>query len=276
MVYCLLLFFIFVSVYLLVSRLTILKESERFKKKGNFYFQTKESCFYNFISKINFIKTKDVFLSKQGYPLGLSVFKYFVLKVVLTFLFSVAALFNYRSIFISIVFGVVGYFLIDLYILINKKNRNTEICNDLYNVVNSICLQLSSNVLLKDALKRQYENCKNSDFKKAMVTFATRYELSELNIDDAIKSLNDSFDILELSLFCNALSEYNKTDNIIEILENLVVSLKSKQLDRIKASTRTKVLYITLGVIIALVNIILLIFYPLFISIGEGFNSIFS
>ena len=254
----------------------MLIKSKRYRKKSNFYFQTKESCFCKFISKINFIKTKDVFLSKQGYPLGLNVFKYFVLKVILALLFFIAALCNYKSSFIAIILAGIGYFFIDLYILVNKKSRDAEICNDLYNVTNSICLQLSSNVLLKDTLKRQYDNCKNKDFKKAMVTFSTRYELSELNINDAINELNNSFDILELTLFCNALSEYNKTDNIAEILDNLSFSLKEKQMDRLRANTRTKVLYITFGVVIALVNIVLLIFYPLFISIGNGFNNIFS
>ena len=54
-----------------------------------------------------------------------------------------------------------------------------------------------------------------------MIEFSTCYELSELNIDLAINKLKQKFEILELDMFCNALSEYNKSGNIIEILDNL-------------------------------------------------------
>ena len=77
-------------------------------------------------------------------------------------------------------------------------------------------------------------------------------------------------------MFCNSLKEYNKVGNIIDVLENLSETLKVKYMDKIKADTRTKVLYITFGVILALGNIILITFYPLFISIGQGFNNIVS
>ena len=159
--------------------------------------------------------------------------------------------------------------------MLNKKSRDSEICNDLLNVINSICLQVSAHVSLKDSLKKQYENCKNKDFKKAMIEFSTSYELSELNIDFAIHKLNNKFEILELDMFCNALSEYNKTGNIIEVLENLSESLGNKQIEKLKQITRNKVIYITAGVIIALTNIVLLTFYPLFVSVGQGFNNIF-
>lgn len=103
-----------------------------------------------------------------------------------------------------------------------------------------------------------------------------KYELSELNLDVALDELKNKFDILEINMFCSSLSEYNKVGNIIEILENLSDILKVKYIEKIREVTRTKVLYITFGVVIALGNIILLTFYPLFTSIGQGFNTIFN
>ena len=69
--------------------------------------------------------------------------------------------------------------------------------------------------------------------------------------------------------------EYNKIENIIDILENLSDILKVKYIEKLREATRNKILYITFGVILALGNIILLIFYPLFLSLGQGFNTIF-
>ena len=270
-----LLILIFLICYLIVKRTYTKHQFSKLTNKGNKNFRTKDFYFKNFISRINLLRTKDLFLSKQGYPLKLDSIRYYSLKIMLALLFLTAGLKNYDSITISIILSLLGYFFVDIYILINKKSRNSEICNDLYNVVNSICMQLSSHMSLKDSLKYQYNNCKNKDFKKAMIEFATCYELSELNIETAVNSLNSKFDILEVQMFCNALGEYNQTSNITEILDNLSVTLGEKQVDRLKDNTRTKVFYITIGVIIALINIILLVFYPLFISLGHGFNNIF-
>ena len=190
-------------------------------------------------------------------------------------IFFIAGSINYQSIFFAIILAVSGYFFIDIYILLHKKNRDSEVCSDLLNITNSISLHLSANVSLKDSLKTQYQNCKNKDFKKAMIEFSTCYELSELNIDFAIQNLKKNFEIIELNMFCNALKEYHQSGNIIEILENLVESLNVKQIDKLKEVTRNKIVYITFGVILALTNIILLTFYPLFISVGEGFQNIF-
>ena len=270
-----LLLLIFIICYLSVKRWYVKHELKKYVQSSNAKSQTKEIKFKNFISKINFLKTKELFLLKQGYPLRLDSLRYYTLKITLSLIFFIAGITNYNSSLVAILLASMGWFFIDIYIMVNKKSRDSEICNDLYNVTNSICLQLSSHVSLKDSIKYQFQNCKNKDFQKAMIEFSTCYELTELNIDKAIQTLNSRFDILEINMFCNALSEYNKTGDVIEILENLASSLGEKQIDVIKEQTRTKIIYVTIGVIIALINIILLIFYPLFISLGQGFDTLF-
>ena len=261
--------------YLTVSRWYTKKQLNKYQKKKMAKSKTNDTNLKNFISKINFLRTKELFLLKQGYPLRLDSIRYYLFKIVLAGLFLYAGIRNYDSITISIILSLIGFFFIDAFIMVNKKTRDAEICEDLYNVVNSICLQLSAHVSMKDSLKYQFENCKNNDLKKALIEFSTCYELSELNINEATRSLEDKFDILEINMFCNALNEDNQTGNVIEVLENLADSLCEKRVAKIKSDTRTKILYITFGVIIALINIILLIFYPLFISLSTNFNNIF-
>ncbi len=261
--------------YLSVTRWYTKKELSKYQIKDYAKYKTKDVKLKNFISKINYLKTKELFLKKQGYPLRLDSLRYYLFKIILATLFFYAGIKNYDSIIISIILSLIGFFFIDAYIAMNKKSRDAQICEDLYNVTNSICLQLSAHVSMKDSLKYQFQNCKNNDLKKALIEFSTCYELSELNIDSAIKTIEDKFDLLEISLFCNALSEYSKTGNVIEVLENLSNSLGEKQIIKMKDDTKTKIIYITFGVIVALLNIILLIFYPLFISLGQNFNNIF-
>ncbi len=265
---------IFLISYLVVKRTYTKHQLSKLKNKShknNF----RKIKLKNFISKINFLKTKDLFLKKQGYPLRLDSIRYYVFKITFALIFLTASIKNYDSIIFSIFISLIGYFFIDIYISMNKKTRDLEICGDLYDVVNSVSLQLSSHMSLKDSLKYQYENCKNKDFKKALIELSTSYELSEYNIDFATNALRDKFEILEIDMFCNALQEYNQTSSITEILDNLSSILEEKQIEKHKDDTRSKIIYITIGVIIALINIIFLIFYPLFISLGQGFNSIF-
>ena len=187
-----------------------------------------------------------------------------------------SSLVNYDSYLVTLFFGVISYYLIDILIMLHKKNRDFEICYDLLNVCNSISLQLSANIMLKDSLKKQFENCQNADFKQAMLKFSTKYELSELDLDIALKELNNTFQITEIEMFCNSLCKYTSVGSIISILDNLADALKEKYFKKIRDGTRSKILYITFGVIVALGNMILLTFYPLFVSIGQGFDHIFN
>ena len=266
---------IFVLCYLVINFYYINIQVDRFKKRNNIQEIAKENSLKKLFSKINFIKTKENFLFLQGYPLKLNGISYYILKLVLTVTLAVAGLINYNSYIAMFVLGLIGFSFLDLYIAINKKSRNGEICEDLLTVTDSICLELSSYVPLKESLKNQFKNCKNKDFRKAIMMFATKYELSELNIDEALNDLNNRFDILELDMFCNTIRQYTKVGNIIELLENLSGVLRQKYMDKLREKTRSKVIYITIGVMIALTNIILITFYPLFISIGNNFNQIF-
>lgn len=275
MINCLLFVLFFVISYLLIEKVYIRCQVDKFKKRNSIYELAKENSLKKLFSKFNFIRTKENFLSKQGYPLKLNGISYYFLKIILTATLAIAGLINYNSYVLMALLSVLGFTFIDIYIAINKKNRDSAICIDLMRVTDSMCLQLSSYIPLKESLKNQYENCRNNDFKKAIMIFATKYELSELNINEALNDLNSRFDILEVDMFCNTIRQYIKVGNIIELLENFSDVLKEKQMNEVRERTRTKVIYITFGVIIALTNIILITFYPLFISVGNNFNEIF-
>lgn len=276
MINCLLFVLLLLLCYLCLDHLYVKRQVEKLRSKSNSIIIAKENFFKELISKINFIKTKENYLFLQGYPLKLNGISYYIVKILLTCIFAFAGLINYKSYAAMIVLGSIGFTFLDLYIAINKKSRDSEVCEDLMNVTDSISLQLASYVPLQDSLKNQFENCKNKDFRKAIMVFATKYELSELNIEEALKELNSRFDILEVDMFCNTIRQSTKVGNINELLDNLSDVLKEKYLDKLKSKTRTKILYITFGVILALMNIILITFYPLFITIGNNFNQIFS
>ena len=130
--------------YFLVYHINISKKSDAYKKLNNIQFPTKEDSLKNFFSKINFINSKENFLSKQGYPLKLNSISYYFIKIFLTLLLLIAGFVNYNSAGLGIILAIFGYFSVDVYIFLYRKNRNSEICIDLLNVVDSIILVSSS------------------------------------------------------------------------------------------------------------------------------------
>ena len=271
----LLLALLFIISFFLAQNFVINFKAERYKKRNIKRLKTNENYFKYFFSKFNCIKTKENFLSKQGYPLNLNSISYYLLKIMLAIVFFIAGVLNYKSNILAVILSIIGYYFLDVFIIIRKKSRDAEICYDLMNITSSIYLQVSAGVGLKSSFKKQYENCANKDFKKAMLEFAAKYELTELNITESTKILRDRFDILEVDMFCKALETYNETAQIEEILDNLNQMLKKKNVEKIRQNTMTKILYITFGVVVALGNIILITFYPLFIDIGRGFSAVF-
>ena len=152
MINCLLFVLLFLISYLIVKDINIRIQVDRFKKRNNTLVVAKENSFKKLFSKINFIKTKENYLFLQGYPLNLNAISYYSIKIIMLLIFSFAGLLNYNSYLAMIIWGLVGYYFLDLYISLNKKSRDNEICTDLLNVTDSICLQLSSYVQLKQSI----------------------------------------------------------------------------------------------------------------------------
>lgn len=206
---------LFILSFFVVRSFIVRQQVDKFKKRSSILATTKENSFEKILTKINFIKTKEKFLLSQGYPLNLNGISYYIIKTLLTLILAIAGLVNYESYLAMIVLGVIGYTFLDIYIYVHKKTRDSEICVDLLAITDSLTISLASYVPLEEALKNQYENCKNKDFKKAIMMFSTNFKLSELNVNKALDELRSKFDILEVDMFCNTIEQYNKLGNKI-------------------------------------------------------------
>lgn len=227
----------------------------------------------NYNSKL--LRKYNDILRKQGYPLGLNAYGYFTAKSCLFLLCFAAGLRNYQSIWAAAVIGLLGFFIIDIYIYLNKFIRNNAINNDLLNAVDGLRLQMSAHVSLRDALRGLHEVCRNRDLKKALITLAARYELTEYNIDEAVHEFKESFEILEADMFAAALKQQVESGASIEVLNNLSEILKEGYLDKLNLHTKVKILYIMFGVSVILFNLILLTFFPIFVDVSENMKEIF-
>ena len=226
--------------------------------------------------KSNYFRNIDIFLRKQGNPLGLTASNYYLVKASLFAICFTLGLKNYGSGEVALFLGLAGFFSINIYILSSGIIRNNAIITDLLMVVDCLYLQMSAHVTLKDALRGLNAVCKHPDLKKALLKLSTKYELTEFNIEEASDEFKESFNIIEIDMLSVALKQQIKLGSSVEVLNNLSGILKDSYLNKLNLTTKLKILYITLGVVVILINLIALTFFPIFIGIGENMRQIFN
>jgi hypothetical protein len=67
---------LFILIYYAVCCIDIKNKANKYKKKNNLNVSTKDYFLKDFFQKINFLNSKDAYLSKQGYPLNLNVYSF--------------------------------------------------------------------------------------------------------------------------------------------------------------------------------------------------------
>lgn len=237
--------------------------------------QTKVSKNREWINNILFIKKTGKKLIKQGSPLGLNGYTFYITKL---FLFAICFILGFRSYgsyLMAFIIGGLGFFSLDMYIYINGIIRNNSINNDMLNVVDCLFLQMSANMTLGDALRGLHEVCQNRDLKKEMIKLASEYELSGHNIEKSAEEFQQTFDILEIDLFSSALKQQILSGSSQEALGNLSEILREGYLDRLNIKTKIKSLYVVVGVIVIMIDLLALTMFPIFVDVGEGMKRIF-
>jgi len=227
------------------------------------------------MEKIRFIKAANRKLIKQGSPLGLNGYTFYVVKILMFVLCFVMGVRSYDSHLMAIIIGSLGFFSLDVFVSANEIIRNNSINNDMLNVVDCLYLQMSANMTLGDALRGLHESCENNDFKREIIKLSSEYELSGNNIEKAADEFKSSFNIIEMDLFASALKQQVSNGNSQEALANLSEILREGYLDRLNMRTKIKSLYIIAGVIIIMLDIIALTMFPIFMDVGEGMRRIF-
>jgi hypothetical protein len=226
--------------------------------------------------KSNHFRNINITLRKQGNPLGLNAANYYLVKSSLFATCFALGLKNYDSVQAAFFLGLAGFFSINIYILFNGIIRNNAIIIDLLTVVDCLYLQMSAHVTLKDSLRGLNTVCKNPDLRKALVKLSAKYELTEYNIEEAADEFKESFNIVEIDMLSAAIKQQIKLGSSLDVLNNLSGILKDSYLNKLNLTTKIKILYITLGVVVILINLIALTFFPIFVGIGENMSQIFN
>lgn len=189
-----------------------------------------------------------------------------------TIIFLISS-YTYKSIGYGGLFGILGYMIPRFYkrLLVNIEKRKTLI--DLLSVVESLNVQLTSNMPLKIALKNLPEVCKYQKFKDVMVDLYLEYELTGFSLNMSLKKLKSKFPYTEILMFASAVEQHARGSNSEEAYNNLIVILRDKNIEYIEKNTESKTTLMILGVVIILINLLVMGCYPIIVEVNENLHT---
>lgn len=188
-------------------------------------------------------------------------------------IFSVS-LYTYKSITQGLIFGSAAYFIPKLYKDMVKNIIKKKTLIDLLNVVESLSVQMSSNMPLKLALKNLPDVCKYPKFKEAMTDLYLEYQLTGFSLTKTLKRIKIDFPYTEILMFSSAIEQQARGLNSDAAYSNLLSVLKDKNIEYIESTTQSKTALLILGVFIILINLLVMGAYPVIIEVNENLQTL--
>lgn len=214
-------------------------------------------------------------LSNYNYPYKLNFKRYIFIKYFLSVIFSIISFVIYSNIFISIIYGISVFFLPNMLIKIFAKSENMEVYKELYTITQNIILSLTVKLTFYKSLKLCLENIAYDRFRIEFGKFINDYEMYNFSIQKAVQRFSKKFQSYELSMFLNVLIQSENEGNMVENLENYIKSLDAVYYKRLKQNMMRRTLYVSFATILTLINILMIVLYPMFVQITDGINLIF-
>ena len=97
-----------------------------------------------------------------------------------------------------------------------------------------------------------------------------------LQLKQAAINLEKKFDSYELSLFLSTLIQGDAEGNLLENLKKFSDTLELNYFKYLKKKSAERLMYVTIGTVLSLVNIILVVMYPIFKQVVDNLQVIFS
>lgn len=215
-------------------------------------------------------------LFNLNYPYHLTTKKYIITKIIISPLIFILAILNYKTIFIPTILFALSFFSFDYLIYLYKKEEKTILIDELKNLTSNLILCLSTSAPLKLAFKNAIKSLKYKRFIITFEEFVHDYELNGYNLNKALSRLEKKFDSYELSVFASLLRQGEKEGNIIENMERFSETLDLNYFKYLKRQSSKRLMYVTFGTVLSLINIILIVMYPILVKVMGNLQIIFS
>ena len=258
-------------IYNLISYVQLKKRQNTILKSNNIYLSNSKKNFIN-----SFLKKIESKLFNLGYPYKLTTKKYIIFKYCLPLIIFVIAVINYKSIKVALILFLISFFTPNYLLSSYTKNEKNILINEIKNLTNSIVLSLSAYGTLEYALNIAKTTLTYPRFITHFDKFIYEYKMYGYNIKQAAINLENKFDSYELNLFLSTLIQGDEEGNLLEDLEKFSETLELNYFKYLKKKSAERLMYVTLGTVISLVNIILVVMYPIFKQVLDNLQIIFS
>lgn len=225
---------------------------------------------------INLVKKKEELLKKLDFPYKLTIKKYIFIKYFFSIIIFIFAIINYKNFKIPTTLFLISFFLPNYLIYSFKKKENIMLISEIKNLTSNLILIFSSNVPIRDMFSLSLISLKTTRFKKEYEHFIYNYEHNGYSLKNALKRLESKFDSYELSLFINTILDLEKQGNIKEGLEKFLQTIELSYFKYLKRKQENRLLYVVFGTVLILINITLIIMYPIFMQVINNLGIIFT
>lgn len=222
----------------------------------------------SYISKVN---NK---LFNLGYPYGLNVPKYLIIKYTLSTITAIVLAYRGINIFTLLFYFLIIFYLPQIIIFIYSKKEKSKVIENISHIVQSMILGISSNMSTYESLVMSSTCITYKRLQIEFMDFIQRYKMYNYELSKATDILIHKFKYYELRLFLSTIIKADKEGDLEESLEAYSMVIEPT-IDK-NASTKIKKssIYIIMGAIFLLCNTFAIIMYPIGIQILNNLSEL--
>ena len=187
-----------------------------------------------------FIYEKQIKLKKMGAGVllkdQLTVGQWYLYKAVMALLFGAIAFFISAGLmksdsakWIALAAGVLGFFILDLFLYLKNKSSNDEMMPDIMEMSRSVLYGKRGGQFIADALKDAVIVVENKRLKTALMKLRNDLD-SGMGLNECLDELELSFSNGEISSFCTVIKSLQSTGQVDEALKTLENNIEREQI----------------------------------------------
>lgn len=254
----------------LFNQYYIFKKSNNIISNKNFY--QKLIKYSNAFNYFNLVKLK---LNSLNNPYRLTFKNYILIKYFLSFFIFLIILIRYNNYTVAIFYFIILFFIPNLFIYIYTKKENIKLICDIDTINQILIMSLTSKLSLESSFILALQSIKNQRFKTSFKIFIDEYIYFNYNLKIPTYNLTTKFNSSEVLKWFSILLQDRENIGLVNSLEVYSSELENTNYSHIKYKMATSILGISLASILAIINILLIVLYPMFYQITNEINLMF-
>lgn len=262
---------VFLSYSYFLSYFSYIKSNSNNSNNSN---SIKEKKFYKKIKEK--LKKEEIKLKNIGNPYNFKINTLIFIKYIFAPIISFYLFFIHKNILISLIYFLFIYNIPNILIKSYLKKEDSIIFKDVKLIIESTILLLGTKMPVYNALIEASKSIKNQRLKKEFSKMLDEYEMLGYSFKNVTSFFNGKFASKELKLLISTIANGENEGNLEEKLKALNSTTEITYMKKTKNITDIKKLKLYFFSILCMINIVLLVIYPIIIQITQELKSIFS